>query len=150
MGLALSSLGLFSMEVCCLYSGMGRCLTSFIQIRFLYLLPEWSWLKSWNLFGATCLFWVKTQWDHHSDWKFDWTWVLMAAPLKPSRRVLRIDWWDVMVELLQKFLLSFDLCPLETVFRNVRWALMMLAETRASSWEIAEVDYNRLQKIAEC
>lgn len=140
MGLALPFLVLFSMEVCCLNSGMGRYLTSFIQIRFLYLLPQndHDWSPETVIW---CHMFVLSEDSGRSSLRLKVWLDLSVDGCTPETLPLSVAywlWWDLMVKLLKKFLLSFDLWPL-TILRNVRWALMMLAENRASSWEIAEV-----------
>ena len=131
--LALPYLLLFSMEICCLYGLMGRFLMCLTQTRLWYLLPqndhEWS---SESVICETCLFWVRTEWDHQPG-SLTVSWVLMAALLEPSPCVLHVDCSCSETSPQNCFRNAFiPLTSRDCVLRNVRWALMMLAESRAS------------------
>lgn len=113
MGLALPFLMLFSLEICYLYGPLGIFIMSLIQTRFLYLLPlndhEWSSgsLIWWNMF-------VWREDSVRSSVRLEVEWTLSVDGCTPETLPVCAACWlqlrqDLTVELLQKFLHSFDL-----------------------------------------
>lgn len=116
MGLAFPFLVLFSVEICCLYGKMGLFLTSFIQIRFLYLLPQND--HAWNPETVIwCNMFVLSEDSLRLSLRLK-VWLDFSVDgctpeTLPS--LMHVDCGETLVELHQKFLLSFDLWPLETM-----------------------------------
>lgn len=101
---------------------------------------EWSWMKAWKCYLAKHV--CAERGPHEitsSAESVTGPWVLMAALLSPAPRVLRVD--CSCRETSQETCFKNSFIPLTSgdhVLRNVRWALMMLAESRASWQEIAK------------
>lgn len=95
---------------------MGLLLTSFIHIRFLYLLPQND--HAWNPETVIwCNMFVLSEDSVRPSLRLK-VWLDLSVDgctPKTLPSLMRVDCGETLVELHQKFLLSFDLWPLETM-----------------------------------